>query len=819
MAGHRINFRVISDAALVHARRLLVDWLPGGDWSGDEYKPHNPTRDDRHKGSFVINAKTGKWIDNATGDSGGDLISLYAYVRFMAQKDAAIEVAGMVGVDIDADGRSQDKPKEIAQPRIIEKKKPATAEVSSVVAKETSQPRIVEKKAGIRDEHARSPWVPIMPVPNDAPPPPVAHYVRGKPDVVYTYRAADGRINGYVYRFTTSDGGKETCPVCFCRNRETGEVDWRWMAFSDSARPLYGLDWLSQSPDLPVLLVEGEKCADVAHKLLSDRYAVVTWQGGTKAVHKSDWSSLVNRKVIAWADCDAKRQKLTREQKAVGVDPGSVPLLSEADQPGMRAMRDIHKILLELDDSIDFQFVDIPRPGEKPDGWDVADAVSEGLDAFDICEIINRLRKPKAEKIIDSSPVNRSKSGLLLNSHYKIVPCAANIYDILESDHRWSGVLGFNEFSYTMEKLKPPPYRAGGVGEWDANDDVQTSMWLTREYGFAPTAAQVAEAAEALARANGFHPVRNYLNSIVWDDVPRVDDWISDYIGAGKSPYIMRVSRWFLIGMVARVFDPGVKFDCCLVLEGSQGRGKSSMLRVLGGEWFGDTDLDLHNKDSMASIRGKWLYEFAELDSIARAEATRQKSFLSRQVDEYRPPYGRRDIRSPRQLVFSGTTNVNWGWNKDETGGRRFWPVECREDIDCDGLAKVRDQLFAEAVVLYRQGKRFWPNSEEQKKIFDPEQISRHQSDAYVDILSGFVEQQVSDFNMTDALQYLKIDAARLTRDIQTRIGKALIMLGCKRIEKRSNAIRFWYQPSGISNSDAVSDVNRTEGGGDGIPF
>lgn len=792
--SNKIDFKQVADAALNNARRLLHEWLPGGDWSGDEYKPHNPTRDDRHKGSFVISAKTGKWIDNATGDSGGDLISLYAYIHYISQIDAARAVAEMVGVDID--DKTISKSKNAPPLKVVDNQKPS-----------------------IEDEHARSSWVPILPVPDDAPSPPVAHYVRGKPQVVYTYRSSDRRVNGYVYRFVTSDGGKETLPVCFCRNRDTGATDWRWMAFPDP-RPILNLDLLADYPNMPVLLVEGEKCAYAASEAVGEDYIPVTWPGGTKAVHKADWRPLTGRKIFAWADCDAKRQKLTREQKQAGVDPDSMPLLPESDQPGMRAMRDIHKILLALDPAIDFRFVDIPKPGDKPDGWDIADAIDDGLVGDDLIAFIKNTRTKKAERSADAAFVNRSKSGLLLNSQGKIVPCAANIYDIIEADHRWNGVLGFNEFSYTMEKLKPPPYQSGIAGEWEANDDVQASMWLTREYGFAPTPAQVAEAAEALARAHGFHPVRDYLNSLAWDEESRIDCWLTEYVGAPLTPYTMRISRWFLMGMVARVFSPGVKFDFCLVLEGSQGRGKSSMLRVLGGEWFGDTDLDLHNKDSMASIRGKWLYEFAELDSIARAEATRQKSFLSRQVDEYRPPYGRRDIRSPRQLVFSGTTNVNWGWNKDETGGRRFWPIECSADIDCDGLAKVRDQLFAEAVVLYRRGERFWPNSEEQKKIFDPEQISRHQSDAYVDILSGFVAQQVSDFNMTDALMYLKIDAARLTRDIQTRIGKALIMLGCRRVEKRTNAIRFWYQPpSGISNSDMQDGSNRTGGGGNGIPF
>ena len=796
-----VDFHAISTAALAVSRRLLSEWLPGGDWSGDEYKPRNPTRDDKRPGSFVINAKTGKWIDNATGDAGGDLISLYAYIHFVEQVEAAKAVAALVGIDVETD--NNDRPAAKTQ------QKPAKST-------DTQQNGGKIPNNEIEHEHAKSPWVPSMPVPDDAPVPPVAHYFRGKPDVVYKYRAADGLTNGYVYRFTTSDGGKETLPLCFCRNRDDGKQEWRWIGFPEP-RPLYRLNDLNDYPDLPVLLVEGEKCADVGVLELGGPYVVVSWPGGTKAVHKADWRPLVGRHVFAWADCDAKRRKLAREEKAAGVDPDSLPLLAEADQPGMRAMREIHKILLELDPDINFQFVDIPKPGEKPDGWDIADAIAGGMDKDALMAFIANVRK-QPSKPKEKGRVNRSDAGLLLNKDYKIVPCLANIYDILHSDMRWDGVLAFNEFSYTIEKRKPPPFDFGAVGEWEANDDVQASMWLTREYGFAPTPAQVGEAVEALARANGFHPVRDYLNSLRWDGESRLDEWLFDYVGAAKTAYTMRVARWFLMGMVARVMEPGVKFDCCLVLEGTQGRRKSAMLRVLAGEWFGDTDLDLNNKDSMGSIRGKWLYEFAELDSIARAEATRQKSFLSRQVDEYRPPYGRRDIRSPRQLVFGGSTNVNWGWNKDETGGRRFWPIECAYDIDCDGLAAVRDQLFAEAYELYKQGKRFWPTSEEQRKIFDPVQMMRHQTDSYVELLADFVKNQLSEFRMIDAVDALKIDAARLSRDIQTRVGKALIMLGCKRVEKRANAVRFWYQPP-VTPGGTGDKNDGFDGGADGIPF
>ncbi|HAJ71369.1 MAG TPA: conjugal transfer protein TraC, partial [Methylophilaceae bacterium] len=311
-----------------------------------------------------------------------------------------------------------------------------------------------------------------------------------------------------------------------------------------------------------------------------------------------------------------------------------------------------------------------------------------------------------------------------------------------------------------------------------------------------PSAAMVAEAVEVMARTNIINPPKDWLNSLEWDGEKRVDKWMLDYMGVPLTEYTKRVSRWFFMGMVKRVFEPGCKFDYCLVLEGPQGRKKSSALAAIGGEWYGDTDLDLHNKDSMSALRGKMLYEFSELGSVAKAEATKQKSFLSRQVDEYRPVYGRREIRAPRQLIFTGTTN-EWEWNKDPTGGRRFWPVPVNEEIDVDGLKSMRDQLFAEAVAMVKQGLRYWPTAKEQAEFFDKEQLARSIQESYVDALFDSVNNQIGEFSLHFAVtEWLKIDAAKITRDIQTRVGNALRQLGCTRHEKRTDTLsRFWYKP------------------------
>lgn len=225
-------------------------------------------------------------------------------------------------------------------------------------------------------EKERTPWVPVVPVPADAPPPPVAHYARGRPQKVWAYRDAEGRWLGFVYRFVKSDGGKEVLPVVWALNQDTGATEWHWMTWAEPNRPLYGLDRLAAKPDAVVLVVEGEKCADAGHDELPD-FAVVSWPGGGKADGKVDWSPLANRKVVTWADADAKRVPLTPAERDAGVTKESKPLLPIEQQPGYQTMARIRERLRSIGCAL--WDVRLPPLGSRPDGWDIADAVMDGL--------------------------------------------------------------------------------------------------------------------------------------------------------------------------------------------------------------------------------------------------------------------------------------------------------------------------------------------------------------------------------------------------------------------------------------------------------
>jgi predicted P-loop ATPase len=813
---------------------LVNEWIPGARRDGPYMKAG-----DIHGaegGSFWVHLKSGTWRDEAVSDKVGDPISLYAEIYCAGDNKLALrELAARFGL----------LPEGTAPPGAL----PARA----------AAPVPPKKPAAKADEEQ---WLPVHPVPDDAPPYRTqwAHYARGVPPRHWEYRSRTGALLGVVCRFETSDGGKDVQPLAFCISTK-GRRQWRYHGFNEP-RPLFGLDQLgppgSPRPEL-VVVVEGEKSAEALRKMLlanGRQWPVLTWPGGCNAARKADFSALAGLPLLCWPDADAK------------IDKTSGLLKELEDQPGQKSMRTVEQICTAL--GCDVQLVDIGAPGDRKDGWDCADAIEEeGWGAEQVLAFMARTQPPLGEEAPaappagvpaaerQSTPPSAARAAgqggapagaasvaipppgpgaeawrkrLIWANEWKLRECVPNVIEVLMNRPEWAGVVGYNEFSDRVVKRSPPPFASAGlalavpawaVDEWTDADDTRVTVWITQQERFVPTSTMIHEAVNVVARQNAFHPVREYLAALPkWDGVPRIDLWLADFLHVEPGEYTTLVSRWFLMGMVARVLQPGVKFDYCLVLEGNQGRFKSTALRILAGEWFSDIELDLANKDAMSNIRGKWLHEFGEMGSIARSESTRQKSFLSRQFDEFRPAYGRREVKCARQLVFAGTTN-EWRWNKDPTGGRRFWPVDVPAEVNIEGLAGVRDMLFAEALHRVQAGERFYPNGEEQREIFDPEQLSREAPNSYVELLAGWLNDQRNPHDLftlaTAIVEGLKIDAKGISRDIETRVGTALHKLGCEKVEKRTNAIRHWYKRPQRNAASSMPD----EAGvppGEGLP-
>lgn len=392
---------------------------------------------------------------------------------------------------------------------------------------------------------------------------------------------------------------------------------------------------------------------------------------------------------------------------------------------------------------------------------------------------------PLSEAPAEDMPVppDRDWALGLIKKKGDVSACLANAELILSHRPEWKGVIGYDEFAEKTVFRKPAPCDSlsPSSGEWTDHHDVMTAIHLQRGWHVEFSPGNVGQAIEVLARRHRFHPVRDALAALAaWDGIRRNSEWLTDYLGVERTEYVGLVGTFFLRGMIKRVMEPGCKFDYCLVLEGEQGTGKSTVARILSWHWFADTDLDLNNKDSLLALPGHWVYEIAELGSLMKAEERKQKSFLSRQDDEYRPPYGKRLIKVPRQSVFIGTTNET-EYLRDTTGGRRFWPVLCGNEFDLNGLRANLEQMFAEALADYYAEARCWPTQEEQAALFTPEQAKRGMEEPYEDILSTWVENQLAPFSVAEAgMDGLKLTADKLTPANASRIGWALKKLGCQ---------------------------------------
>jgi putative DNA primase/helicase len=588
-----INFKALGDALLGSAPLLVESWLPGGKRQGAEYLVLSPWRAEKTPSLSVrlSGERAGHWADFGGERRGADLVSLYAELHGIDQGPAAVELARRHGLEAVA-GLVKTGTAPAAPPQPLPPPPPPQATAVDTGPKE--------------------PWRTGLPVPEFAPKATFKHFHRVPEDITHvaTY-SADGCLLGYVVRFRTSDGGKDTLPYTWCVSERDGAARWHWRQW-DEPRPLYYPG--GQSPKAAqgsrmepptVVVVEGERKADVLQKLLHAGapgvYLVVGWPGGSKAWKKALWDWLAGCTVLLWPDCDGKREPLTKEEAAQCADDAAKemaqltkPLLPAHKQVGMVAMLGIGALLRDQH-QCQAQLLPIPQPGEVKDGWDAADAIeADGWDIKRVLEFFGQAQPLPSDSPDqpatpggaaggaggasggsggggqkpppagagtgagdadgdDDDPFHQHLAFLCQQQACKVHQLRVNrkmLIAALRKSSLLAGCVGFNELTEGPETRQPWPWRAA-AGPLIDSDPLRLGDFLSSHYKL-PGASKAAleEAIDTVADENRFHPLRDWLQGLQHDGKSRIDRWLVHVLGL--DPATMRPGHLRYMELVGR---------------------------------------------------------------------------------------------------------------------------------------------------------------------------------------------------------------------------------------------------------------------------
>lgn len=319
---------------------------------------------------------------------------------------------------------------------------------------------------------------------------------------------------------------------------------------------------------------------------------------------------------------------------------------------------------------------------------------------------------------------------LELDKQGKVKDTMANIAAIVSHDENLKSIV-YNEFKGCIDVIGPLPWKQVKPG-FNDSDVANAKLYFERVYGiWSPTKFKDALLA-VVAAERIYHPIKNYFAGLTWDGVPRLDSLLIDYCGAEDNPYTRAVTRKTLCAAVARVYEPGRKFDSILVLSGPQGIGKSTFFAKLGGAWYSDSLAisDMKDKTAAEKLQGYWILELGELAGIKKVDVETVKSFVTRVDDKYRQAYGMVVESHPRSCIIVGTTNSESGFLRDITGNRRFWPVQVSEHGSHHpwDLEEI-DQVWAEAIQAYKDGESLFLSGEVAQMAYAKQQEAMESDD------------------------------------------------------------------------------------------
>ena len=673
---------------------------------------------------------------------------------------------------------------------------------------------------------------------------PVTHYT---PTAVYPYHRSDGRVVGYVLRVDIK-GKKITPLILWCENTETGELTWCHRPFA-APRPLYNLPAFAARPDAQVLVVEGEKTAEAAQRLLPKAVATC-WQGGAKAAGKSDWSPVSGRDVLIWPDADPEGETAAQEAASLAQAAGASRVrivrppadaekgwdLADAEaegwtradvvaharagaqEPGQPRRTPDPEPQPPGDDERRFDVPPADRDGERSNGPTTKPAL-KSVEQEKPQEGEEHKPEPRQKfepKIVAGTAVRPApdlarhwKADLQLDQNNNPVKkLTHNVAVFLRSHPDMEGAIARDEFSGQVFFLRPPPWERGNP-DWEPHTvgthDITAMLTWTDRARLGASSTMIRDAVGLVAHENRFDPVRDYLLSLRWDGVKRLEGdetrkgWLERYLGARPTPSGIHnvFGAKTLVAVVARNLTNnrgGEKADTMLILEGAQGLGKSQAIKILGtpngnDEWFTHNLPDLSSKDSQQKMQGKILIEVDELAAFSGSSTDKLKAVLSTQKDSLRLPYTKDVENYRRRFMFIGTMNPRgMGYLPDSTGNRRYWPVFVDGPFDLDALMCDRDQLWAEAVMLYQAGEQ-WHLTPEETVAAQVEQAKRFQADPWADDLDDWLDTIVGTdtVTLTQAFQRLNLATHLRNSDNQNRIVNHLTARGWKRTKDKKH--------------------------------